>query len=226
MSLTPEQIAELERKAKLADELQSRIDSLAGNKDSILDEKKKLQKELDDLKAADTARKQKEMEDKGQLQGLLDQARARITELEKALADKEKEIGEVKIESEKQSARSDFLAAISSSAFSPKQLWTLFKNGAKRVDGKTVVVYKGQEVLASEIEAKLRQDPEFAYHFKPAGSSGGMGATGSGGATGQGAEFTGGNPWLPGGNVTQRIALQTQNPELAAKLKAQAAAAK
>lgn len=219
MSLTPEEITALQAKAARADELEQRLNAVDGKKGEILDEKKKLQARIDELLAGEAARKQKEMEDQGKLKELLDEAREQIAELQKQLRDKDTEITEITTKSQRDKARADFLAAVSADAQAPKQLWALLKDGAELQDGAVVVTFNGAKVPASELMAKVRQDPEWAHHAKPAGGHGGMGARGATASTaGTGSTE---NPWLTG-NITQRIALQVDNPDLAARLKAEA----
>lgn len=219
MSLTPEEITALQAKAARADELEQRLNAVDGKKGEILDEKKKLQARIDELLAGEAARKQKEMEDQGKLKELLDEAREQIAELQKQLRDKDTEITEITTKSQRDKARADFLAAVSADAQAPKQLWALLKDGAELQDGAVVVTFNGAKVPASELMAKVRQDPEWAHHAKPAGGHGGMGARGAT-ATAASTGSTD-NPWLTG-NITQRIALQVDNPDLAARLKAEA----
>ena len=57
MSLTPEQIADLQAKAAKAEELEQRLNALDGKKGEILDEKKKLQNRIDELVRAVADRK-------------------------------------------------------------------------------------------------------------------------------------------------------------------------
>lgn len=219
MSLTPEEITALQAKAARADELEQRLNAVDGKKGEILDEKKKLQARIDELLAGEAARKQKEMEDQGKLKELLDEARGQIAELQKQLRDKDTEITEITTKSQRDKARADFLAAVSADAQAPKQLWALLKDGAELQDGAVVVTFNGAKVPASELMAKVRQDPEWAHHAKPAGGHGGMGARGATASTASTGSKE--NPWLTG-NITQRIALQVDNPDLAARLKAEA----
>jgi hypothetical protein len=223
MSLTPEQIADLQAKAARVDELEQRLNALDGKKGEVLDEKKKLQSRISEMEAAEAARKQKEMEEQGQLQELLNEARDQIKALHEQLKAKDTQITEITTKSQRDKARADFLAAVGAEAQAPKQLWTLFGEGAQLRDDVLVVKFKGIEVPASELMAKIRQDPEWAYHAKPAGGSGGMGAKSTPGAAAAGSASTGSNPWLTG-NITERIRLKVDNPELADKLMAEAEA--
>jgi hypothetical protein len=223
MSLTPEQIADLQAKAAKADELEQRLNAVDGKKGEILDEKKKLQARIDELERAESDRKRKELEEQGQLQELLNEAREQIATLQKQLQDKDTEITEITTKRQRDKAQADFFAAVSAEAQAPKQLWTHFKETAQLRNDTLVVTFKGAEVPASKLMGILRQDPEWAYNVKPAGGSGGMGLKSTPGAAAAGSASTGSNPWLTG-NITERIALALDNPELADKLKAEAEA--
>lgn len=220
MSLTPEEITALQAKAARADELERRLNAVDGKKGEILDEKRRLQARIDELQQKEKERERKEMEEQGRLQELLDEAREQIAGLQKQLQDKDTEIEEIATKSQRDKARADFLAAVSADAQAPKQLWALLKDSAELQDGAVVVAFKGAKVPASELMAKVRQDPEWAHHAKPAGGHGGMGARAATTSTTAGSGSTE-NPWLTG-NITQRIALQVDNPDLAARLKAEA----
>ena len=220
MTLTPEQIAELQEKADKADELEQRIAALAGNKQEVLDEKKQLQQRLKELEDADRARKQKELEDQGKLNELLEQARKNNEELQKQLEEKEQAISAVEQQRTKDRLRTDFMSGIAADVFKPEHLWPLFQAATADRDGKTVVTYKGAELSPSELPAKLRLDPDYAHHFRP-GKKGGMGAP-TGAPGGGGDPVT--NPYLTS-NVTAQIAMQLENPEEAAKLQREARAA-
>ena len=220
MSLTPEEITALQAKAAKADELEQRLNAVDGKKGEILDEKKKLQARIDELLQKEKDRERKEMEEQGRLKELLDEAREQIAGLQKQLQDKETEIKEISTKSQRDKARADFLAAVSADAKAPKQLWDLLKNSAELQDGAVVVTFNGAKVPASELMAKVRQDPEWAHHAKPAGGNGGMGARGAT-ATAANAGAITGNPWI-NGTLEERCALSLDNPDLAARLKAEA----
>lgn len=222
MSLTPEQIAELQAKAAEAEQLKQRLAAVDGNKGEILEEKKKLLAELQQLKDQEEARKKKELEEQGKTAELLDQERKEKEALLKEKERLEQEKLELAQERINDRLKSDFVSALAGEAFVPAQLWTLFASAVKDSNGKTVVNYKGAEVAPSELAAKLRNDPEYAYHFKPKQGAGGMGSRPSAGGT---VDLSG-NPYLPGGSVTQRIQLELEDPDMAAKLRAEAGSAR
>lgn len=223
MSLTPEEIAELKAKAQKADELEKRIEALDGNKGEILDEKKKLQKELQELKDKEEARKKKELEDQNKKDELLEMERKEKEELRKEKERLEQEKEELAKQRVADRLRADFLSVFNATeVHHPDHAWNLLKSLVADDDGKTVAIQGGSKVKLAEMRESMRKDPQFAYIFKPKQGAGGMGARASAGA---GADISG-NPYLPGGSVTARIQLEVENPDLAAKLKAEASAAR
>ncbi len=220
MTLTPEEIVALQEKAARTEELEQRLAAVDGKKGEILDEKKELQQRYQELLDAEAARKTKELEEQQRYQELLEQTRKNNEELQQQLQQKDQAIQQAEEQRIKDRLRADFVAGVGSEAFAPTQLWALFQSAVQDKDGRTVVLYKGAEVTPGELAGKLRNDAEYAHHLKPRGA-GGMGSRP---ASGDPVEVSG-NPYLPGGNVTQRIMLELDNPDLAAKLKAEAAAA-
>lgn len=100
----------------------------------------------------------------------------------------------------------------------PQHMLTLLEaeNRIKLVNGRAVGLYKGEELDPDEFVSKLREDPDYQDYFKPTGVSG------------SGSEFTNGskkikNPFAKGSaNITEQMRILKTNPELAAKLKAEA----
>jgi len=225
MELTAEQIAELQRKAAEAEDLKQQLAALNGNKDTILTEKKKVADELKELRDKEEARLKRELEEKGQFQELLKQANDNIETLRKENEEKDKAILEADAKRVEDRKRADFLAVFNAAeVFHPEHAWALLHSLVQDKNGKTIAVIDGLEVAITDLAGKLRKNPQYAYLFKPQGGGGGMGsrpATGAPAASGGGIVT---NPWLPGGNVTARIAIQQEDPDLAAKLKTEAEA--
>ncbi len=226
MELTAEQIAELQRKAAEAENLRQQLVAVNGNKDTILTEKKKVADELKELKDKEAERVRKDLEKRGDFEQLLKQANDNIEALRKENEEKDKAIAEADAKPVEDRKRADFLAVFNAAeVFHPEHAWALLHSLVQDKNGKTIAVLDGLEVGVADLAGKLRKNPQYAYLFKPQPGSGGMGsrpATGAPAASGGGIVT---NPWLPGGNVTARIAIQQEDPDLAAKLKAEASAA-
>jgi hypothetical protein len=226
MELTAEQIAELQRKAAEAEDLKQQLAAVNGNKDEILAEKKKAADKLRELEEKEAARLKKELEEKGQFQELLKQANDNIEALRKQNEEKDKAIAEADAKRVEDRKRADFLAVFNAAeVFHPEHAWALLHSLVQDKNGKTIAVLDGLEVGIADLAGKLRKNPQYAYLFKAQPGNSGMGsrpATGAPAASGGGIVT---NPWLPGGSTTARIAIQMEDPDLAAKLKAEASAA-
>ena len=225
MSLTPEEIAELQREAAEAKDLKRQLEAVNGNKEAILTEKKKVADELKELRDKEEARLKRELEEKGQFQELLKQANDNLEALRKENEEKDKAILEADTKRVEDRKRADFLAVFNAAeVFHPEHAWALLHSLVQDKNGKTIAVLDGLEIGVADFAGKLRKNPQYAYLFKAQGGSGGMGsrpATGASGATGGAAVA---NPWLPGGSVTARVAIQVEDPDLAARLKTEAEA--
>ena len=226
MELTAEQIAELQRKAAEAEDLRQQLAAVNGNKETILTEKKRVADELKELKDKEAERVRKDLEKKGEFEKLLKQANDNLEALRKENEEKDKAILEADTKRVEDRKRADFLAVFNAAeVFHPEHAWALLHSLVQDKNGKTIAVLDGLEVGVADLAGKLRKNPQYAYLFRPQGGGGGMGsrpATGAPAASGGGIVT---NPWLPGGNVTARIAIQQEDPDLAAKLKAEASAA-
>jgi hypothetical protein len=226
MELTAEQIAELQRKAAEAEDLRQQLAALNGNKDTILTEKKKVADELKELRDKEAERVRKDLEKRGEFEQLLKQANDNIEALRKENEEKDKAILEADAKRVEDRKRADFLVTFNAAeVFHPEHAWALLHSLVQDKSGNTIAVVDGLEVGIGDLAVKLRKNPQYAYLFRPQGGGGGMGsrpATGAPAASGGGIVT---NPWLPGGSTTARIAIQMEDPDLAAKLKAEASAA-
>jgi hypothetical protein len=223
MTLSSEEITALQEKANLADELQQRILAVDGKKTEILDEKKKLQQRVAELEQANQERQKKELEDQGRTAELLERERAEREQLQRQLQEKEDQIAEVEARRVQDRLRADFAAVFSASeVFAPDHVWMLMRSSIVDDDGRTFASRGGAKITLAELAGTMRQDPQFAYLFKPRnGNSGGMNSRASQGQAGPAS----GNPYLAGGSLTARLQLELENPDLAATMKAEAASA-
>ena len=226
MSLTPEEIAELQRKAAEADDLKRQLEAVKGNKEEVLSDNKKKATRLKELEDKEAERIKKELEDKGEFQKLLQLRNDEIEALRKENEEKDSKLLEADTKRVEDRKRADFLAVFNAAeVFHPEHAWALLHSLVQDKNGKTIAVIDGLEVGVADLAGKLRKNPQYAYLFKPQPGGGGMGSRPAAGAP----DASGGgivtNPWLPGGNLTARIAIQQEDPDLAAKLKAEASAA-
>lgn len=176
-----------------------------------------LRKEIEQLKAVQQSSAQKSLEDQGQFRQLWEDTK-------KTVATRDAEILELKaqLESVTQNAQQERLKAAATAqisqanALNPAQLYQLLAPQLRTDDeGKPVVLNGGVEQPLGDYMQNLRQSSEWAHHFGSSGSRG-MGASPAG-SVAPGME----NPYRTN-NLTQALLLETQNPELAKSLKAEA----
>lgn len=228
MSLTPEQIAELQAKAARVDELEQRLNAVDSKKGEILDEKKQLQAQLGTLQAQlDEMQAKLQAKDKGDpkevaaLKQVVEQLQNETKTLREELNNQKTTAEEAERQRIASRVQADFVSTFAGKVRAPSQLLKVLS--VQDDGGTTVAEYQGRKVAVSELPALLAADPEYSWHFLPGGEPrrGGMGIRPS--TAGVADAST--NPWKTG-NVTEQIAIRSQNPDLADKLKAEASAAR
>lgn len=226
MSLTPEQIADLQVKAAENETLKQRLAALDSKKAEILDEKKQrdaqvaqLQAEIEALK---TSGEQKTFEERDQLLSNLQRLQEEQATLRREL--EEERQSRIAIEQQRVADRlkADFTTAFAGAVHSPSHVWRLVQDSIEDRGGVTVAVVNGKELPVTELVQAMAEDSSYSYLFKPAKrpGSGGMSLRASAGDAAPSS-----NPYLSG-SVTQRIALENENPDLAARLKREASNAR
>lgn len=227
MSLTPEQIAELQAKAARVDELEQRLNAVDAKKAEILDEKKQTQAQLNDTLAqlaelqakSESGKGTKEERDK--LAQEVEELRQQTKDLHSLLSDETKKREDAEKQRIADRVKNDFTSAFAGKVHVPAHLWTALRESVQDDGGRTVVTYNGKKVPVANLPAMLAADPEYSYHFLQEKPRGGMGLRPSP----AGVVDASSNPWISG-NVTQQISISTENPDLADKLKAEASAAR
>lgn len=227
MSLTPEQIAELQAKAARVDELEQRLNAVDAKKAEILDEKKQTQAQLNDALAqlADLQAKSESgkgtKEERDKLAQEVEELRQQTRDLHGLLSAETTKREEAEKQRIADRVKSDFISAFAGKVHVPAHLWTALRESVQDDGGRTVATYNGKKVAVSNLPAMLAADPEYSYHFLQEKPRGGMGLRPSP----AGVVDASSNPWISG-NVTQQISISTENPDLADKLKAEASAAR
>lgn len=105
----------------------------------------------------------------------------------------------------------------------PEQFWRLFGDKIQRDEsGKLFVGDEYKQVAVADYVAQINEDEDNSHHFKPRGGSGSGTSTST---TGGGKTTV--NPWAKATrNLTQQGQILRTNPELAARLKAEAGVTK
>ena len=145
----------------------------------------------------------------------------------KQLADLREEIK--KIREEKEAEKQKAVKATLNGSFTsvlapllnvkPKHLLTILETEQRlklSEAGEPVGLYKGEELTPEKFVEKLREDVDYQGYFKPSGASGS-------GINLSDKQKKTTNPWVTK-NITQQMQMMKTNPEMAAKLKAEASA--
>lgn len=225
MSLTPEQIAELQAKANLADQLQKSVQALEANREELLAEKANQRQRLEQLTAQEQERETKRLQEEGNYKELLEMANNTIADLKRQLEEKDKDIEKTKQMQIQDQIRADFASQFNpAELFDSKGAWATIQAWGyefkKAENGQTVAVINGQQFALADLKAKLRSSQDSAWLFRPSNNAmGGMSAR-----PGQAAEggASPANPYLPGGKLTDRLQLEIEDPDLAARMRAEA----
>lgn len=178
-----------------------------------------LQAQLEAMQAAAQAGAAKQLEEQGQFKQLWEDAKATIRARDAQLAELQSQLGSVQQAAEQERLRAAALGELSrANALAPEQLYGLLAQQLRTDgDGRVVVLAGGAEVPLADHLAGLRNPSSGWTHHFAAGSARGMGAAPQGASVAPGVD----NPYRSG-NLTAAIALEMQNPELAAALKAEA----
>lgn len=181
-----------------------------------------LKAELGMLKEAQQSAVRENLEGQGAFKELYAQEKSRAKQLETRLLNETAEL-KTQLESVTQNAQQERLKAQAmghisrASAVNPQQLYMLLQSQLRAdEEGNPVVLNSGVEQPLGDYLANLKGAQEWQHHFAASGSKG-MGATS--GATSVAPGMS--NPYRSG-NLTERMALEAKNPELAKQLKAEA----
>lgn len=183
----------------------------AGEKNAQLNER------LKDLERQLSQKNQQQLQDQGEYKTLWEQRGAIITDLEKEIADLRGQLESVTQSAAQERLRAASMASISKSgAIAPEQMYALLQSQLRESDGRPVVLAGGAEQPLETYLSNLKAPGSgFEHHFSATGARG-MGTTAAS-AIAPGMS----NPYKTG-NLTEILALEVENPELAKALKAEA----
>ena len=182
-----------------------------------------LQEQMESMQAAQQSAVQKNLESQGAFKELYEQEKSRSRTLEERLlnetASLKTELESVTRQASEEKLKTTALGHISrSNALNPSQLYQLLAPQLRRDDeGNPVMLNEGVEQPLGEYLSYLRDSPEWQHHFS-ASQQAGMGVTSA-----QAGSISPGraNPYRSK-NLTEALALEVANPELAKALKAEA----
>ena len=205
-------------------DLAAQVELLKAKNQELIGEKQKvkasfddLQKQLDTLQQERAQQKQSKLAEQGQYSELWKEAneansqlKSQIAEMQAALDAKDQQFTQSQIKS---AALNHFAQA---GVINPEHMYSLVGDKLRLEDGQLAAVDGGVQSSLSDYIEKLKMPESGAdYMFRGNGSVG-MGSVGSSGA---GAGMN--NPYISG-NFTEIVKMETENPELAKRMKAQA----
>jgi hypothetical protein len=228
MSETNEQMSVTDAQQPVADngDLAAQYELLKAKNAEIIGEKRKvsakveeLQKQIADLQAAKTQQKQAQLQEQGEYKTLWSQATETNNSLQQQLSDLQAQLEQKDLAFNEQRLRAQAMTAFQQAGvLDAEDLYELEKNRLRLTENGSVIALDGG--VESDLQTYLgnlkQPGSKRAYMFKGSAAVG-MGASGSSMAINGGQ----GNPYQTR-NFTEIIRLETENPELAARLKAQA----
>jgi hypothetical protein len=177
---------------------------------------------LDEVYKKQDEQRRKTLEDQGQWKDLWEEANQTAKDKDMRIADLERQLQDMQASNETAAMRTSALSAISQAgAINAEQMLQLMQSKLKKAgDGRVVILDGGVEQDINVHLSKLKNPGSgFEHHFKPS-SAAGMGAkpnTNTAAAAGMA------NPWMEGSiNLTRQMALEANDPDLAAVLKREA----
>lgn len=197
--------------------LKAKNQELLSEKQKVKDKFEDLQKQLNAMQTERAEQKQQKLQEQGQYQDLWKEAndanaglKSQIAEMQAALEAKDQQFTQQQIKS---TALNQFAQA---GVINPDHMYNLVREKLRIEDGNLVAVDGGVQSSLDEYVDKLKQPESGAdYMFRGNGAVG-MGSSGS-------AALSGGmsNPYTSG-NFTEIVRLESENPDLAKRMKAQA----
>jgi hypothetical protein len=194
---------------------------LLGKNKQLVNDLKSLRDEFEQLRAAQQTAVREGLESQGAFKELYEQEKARAKTLEQRLLNETAEL-KTQLSQVEESAKQERLKAAATAqisranAVNPTQLYQLLSPQLRtNEEGQAVVLNGGVEQDLGDYLSNLKQSTEWQHHFSASGSSGMSSAPAASVAPGMT------NPYRTG-NLTEAMALEITNPELAKSLKAEA----
>ena len=209
-----------------APDLTAQLDLLKAKNQELIGEKRKvsqtvedLQRQISELQQNTQQQKQAKLAESGEFQQLWKDATASVADRDKRINDLESQLQEREAAYQQQTIQARAVSAFQQAGVQQSDhMYQLIKDKLRLNDEGSVVALDGgvQTDLGSYLNNLKSPDSQFSYMFAGSGARG-MGAVGSTPTT------TGGsNPYISK-NFTEILRLETDNPEMAARMKAQAA---
>lgn len=208
---TPDLAAQIELlKAKNAE--------LIGEKQKIKNQFDDLQKQITDLQSQNSKQKQAKLAEAGEFQQLWKEASETNASLQQQIAELRQQLEHKDAAYQQQTIQARAVSAFQQAGVvQSEHMYALLKDRLRLKDGSVVALDGGVETDLGQFLNNLKSpESQFAYMFAGSGARG-MGTVGTANRSVSGVA----NPYTAK-NLTEIIKLETENPELAARMKAEA----
>lgn len=230
MSDTPEQNVQVdEAQAQVGGPdvtaLQNELELLKANNRKLLSEKKNavasvedLQAQMSELQSNQQKAKQSQLAEAGEYKTLWQEQSGTVSSLQDEIAQLKQQLQDKDVAFQQQQIKATALNAISQSGVvNPEQAYALMQNSLRLKDEGVVALAGGVEVpLQQHLESLRAPGSGWEHHFSGSGARG-MSAAGTTSTS------VGGNSW-ESMSFSEKLALEVQDPQRFAQLKAQAGA--
>ena len=207
-------------------DLAAQLELLKAKNAELIAEKQKvkanfdeMQKQIAELQSQSTKQKQAKLAEAGEFKSLWEDATKTVADKDRRISELESQLQEKDAAYQQQTIQSRAVSAFQQAGVQQSDhMYALLKDKLRLNEEGTVVALDGgvQKPLGDFLNNLKSPDSQFAYMFSGSGARG-MGTVGSTPTTSAG----GANPYLTK-NFTEIVRLEMENPELAARLKAQA----
>ena len=178
-----------------------------------------MQKQIRDLENLQSKAKQSKLEKQGEFESLWKEAQGTVADREKRISELEQQLESEKTATQQQSIKAQAVNAFQQAGVQqPEHMYALHQDRLRMNDDQLMVLDGGvQKPFGDFVNALKSPDSQFAYMFQGSGAKG-MSSVGSTPSSTGGQE----NPYITR-NFSAVVKLEAENPELAARFKAQAA---
>ena len=206
-------------------DLSAELELLKAKNQELIGEKQKVKATFDDmqaqiaeLKSQSTKQKQAKLQEAGEFQQLWKDATATNAQLQEEIAGLRKQLEDKEVAYQQQTIQARAVSAFQQAGVQQSEhMYALLKDKLRLKDGSVVALDGGVETDLGSFLGNLKSpDSQYAYMFASSGARG-MGAVASSPSTGGGD-----NPYVTG-NFAEIVRLETEDPQMAARMKAQAA---
>ena len=198
--------------------LKSKNAELIGEKQKVNSQFDELQKQIADLQSQNSKQKQAKLAEAGEFQQLWKEASETNATLQQQIAELKQQLEHKDAAYQQQTIQARAVSAFQQAGVvQSEHMYSLLKDRLRLKEGSVVALDGGVETDLGQFLNNLKSpDSQFAYMFAGSGARG-MGAVGTANRSSSGVA----NPYLAK-NLTEIIKLEAENPELAARMRAEA----